>query len=436
MISCIGYKVKSLRKEKNIRQDELCCNILNRTILSKIENNKMLPSIPQLEHISHKLGIPIEYFFQNYTASDHNQNSTVSSDKCTALENLYIEKKYFDIIEIAESSNPCDINKNFYVGMSYFNIQLYNDTVTNLTKYIKLYSKFSETDKQKYAINYAFALNKLCFVMMKNSNYEKALKYLYTAQLFLRENNLVESKMFYIIINNIGSICCHKKEYNKVIKTLENFIDNIDDLAYISILASIHLSLNIAYFYTLNFEKALHHIKLAITFFEYSGKSLDAGECYLNYINCLRLLSRFEEALYLISEIKAMYHYDKELINVFSIQHLIILFNIGEFNKLSELLSEIKFNELRRKSKMDYYLIVGHVKFLQGSYTTADNYLNRCKNYLLSRNFYLDLSIVYKDLYQINSSQEDLDKSLYYMKMHENNKTYNIFISDYKNIKP
>jgi len=126
LISCIGYRIKSLRKEKNIRQDELCCNILNRTILSKIENNKMLPSIPQLEHISDILGVSIEYFFQNHAVSEHNQNSAVSSNDCTSLENLYNEKKYFDIIEITESSNPCDINKNFYAGMSYFNIQLYN----------------------------------------------------------------------------------------------------------------------------------------------------------------------------------------------------------------------------------------------------------------------------------------------------------------------
>jgi len=305
-----------------------------------------------------------------------------------------------------------------------------------LTKYIKLYNKFSEIDKQKYAINYAFALNTLCFIMMKNSNYEKALKYLYIAHEILTVNNLTQSRIYYIVLNNIGSICCFLEKYEKTIELLEDFTNNIEDLAYITLLACIHLSLNVAYFYTLDFEKALHHIKLAITFFEYSGNSFDAGECYLNYINCLRLLSRFEEALYLISELKTKYAYDKELINVFSIQHAVILFNIGEHDELSKLLPQIRFNELRSRSKMDYYLIVGHIKFLQGSYTTADNYLNRCKNYLLNRKFYLDLSIVYKDLYQINNSQEDLEKSLYYMEKHEANKTYNIFISDYKNIKP
>ncbi|QAT41114.1 helix-turn-helix transcriptional regulator [Clostridium sp. JN-9] len=428
MVNSIGYKIKELRKEKKICQEDLCCSILSRTILSKIENGKMLPSIIQLEHISNVLNVSIVYFFQDSVEKGYLTYSNSSIINPSTLETLYKEKKYIEIIKIADSSNNSDINKNFYIGMSYFNMQLYNDSVKNLKEYIKAYAKFSHTEKHNYAENCTFAFNSLFYIMMKNSNYNKALSYLYRAQQVIIENKLIHSRIYYIIVNNIGVTYCLMKEYKKAIDILEKFINDIDDLAYISILATIHLSLNIAYYKTNNFEKAIHHIKLAITFFDYSGEHFDAGECYLNYINCLRLSSKFEEALYLISNLKAKYYCDKSLINLFLIQQMIVFFNMEDYIDLSRTLQEIRFTKLRKKSKMDYYLVVGHMKFLEKDFNCAFDYLSRCKTYLLDNKYYLDLSVICNDLYKINNDISYLNKSSYYRDLYRTCPFPNIFI--------
>lgn len=65
----IGSKIKHYRLKMNISQKELCGEFFNRTTLSKIETNKMLPSIPQLEYIADKLDLLVANFFvdEDYT---------------------------------------------------------------------------------------------------------------------------------------------------------------------------------------------------------------------------------------------------------------------------------------------------------------------------------------------------------------------------------
>ena len=68
----LGKKIKSLRKELGLKQEELTCDILSRTMLSKIENDKVTHSIYQLNHISKKLGYSVDYFLQTDSLSYSN----------------------------------------------------------------------------------------------------------------------------------------------------------------------------------------------------------------------------------------------------------------------------------------------------------------------------------------------------------------------------
>ena len=50
----LGKKVKSLRKEIGLKQEELTCDILSRTMLSKIENDKVTPLSPYTHLRAHE----------------------------------------------------------------------------------------------------------------------------------------------------------------------------------------------------------------------------------------------------------------------------------------------------------------------------------------------------------------------------------------------
>jgi transcriptional regulator with XRE-family HTH domain len=60
----IGDTVRKYRKEKNLKLQDLAALIeMSSSMLSKIENGRMIPTIPTLFTIINKLGIPVDQFF-------------------------------------------------------------------------------------------------------------------------------------------------------------------------------------------------------------------------------------------------------------------------------------------------------------------------------------------------------------------------------------
>ena len=155
----LGKKVKLLRKEIGLRQEELTCDILSRTMLSKIENDKVTPSIYQLDHISKKLGVSIEFFIQTDSLSYHNNEKFKDS-----LYKLFENENYLAIISKYEK-NIIDTNTNidylYYVGYSYYKMHFYNDSIKLLNSYIKTILSLKEDDINQYIENVSNSFNTL-----------------------------------------------------------------------------------------------------------------------------------------------------------------------------------------------------------------------------------------------------------------------------------
>lgn len=400
MIIPIGSKIKALRQKRKICQQDLCCEILSRTILSKIENNRMLPSIPQLEHISKVLNMPIYYFFRPDDAAVLGEPANID-EEIDNIMSLYDNKKYLDIIGLYEQG-ILKINKNlillYYSGMSYFYAQLHNNSLILLRKFITAYKSSSSSFKYENIESYASSLNILSSIMIKNSNYNKALSYLYEASKVLELHKKCNTKIYDIVINNMGAVYCRQLEYEKAIGVLEAFLSKKYDMVYLFALSSIHLSLNLAYYHIGKYTESIKHIKNALWLFDYIGKSFDSNECYLNYINVLRFARRFDEALKLIDELKETKGNNNELLNLLLTEEITVYFNMDKFDEVLRISCNIKVKDLRKSSRMDYYMIMGHVLFLEGSLSSAYTYLNKCKKYFLNQKFYSDLSLIYDDL--------------------------------------
>lgn len=411
----IGRKIKELRSKREKCQKDICCDFLSQAILSKIENNKMLPSIPQLQYISDCLNVPISYFFE----ADESFPDASENDSST-LFNLYSQKRYDDILYLYESNkliNLKDINKNFYVGMSYYRNELYNSSFKALTKYISDYRESDNAQKSGLVINYATALNILHCIMLKNSSFEKAIRYLQKARNELLKYEKTDDKIYHVVINNIGTTYCKFYKFDKAIEVLEGFLDMNKENVFLPVLSSIHLTLNLAYYKTNNYEHALIHIQKSIWLFKYTGERKTAGECYLNYINCLRATLKLDAALNLISMLKDEYSDDRDLLNLFLIQEMIVLFNEEKYNDLLLLSSKINTRELRKRSRMEYFFMLGHTEFCYKNYSTAYNHLIKCEKYMIGKKFYTDLSLLYQDLSIITGDKEYADKSLKYKDM-------------------
>ncbi len=92
---CIGQKLRSLRTQKRLTLSRLAIETgLSTALLSKLETDRMIPTLPTLATISRVYGVGMSYFFAeparhslSITRKAHLQNSGRGSEsvRCTPL---------------------------------------------------------------------------------------------------------------------------------------------------------------------------------------------------------------------------------------------------------------------------------------------------------------------------------------------------------------
>lgn len=120
----IGSKIKKVRLLKNMTQAELCGDFITRNMLSAIENNRALPSLPALEYFVDKLEISASYFFAN--TSD--PLPYMLEHKLPHFRKLSDERKYNKLLHEASEFENCQstelrlllANANFNLGQNHF----------------------------------------------------------------------------------------------------------------------------------------------------------------------------------------------------------------------------------------------------------------------------------------------------------------------------
>lgn len=417
----IGEKIKQLRKEKKILQKNLCSDVINKSTMCKIENNLIEPSIQQLLYISKALGVDFSYFLEVKSTNIKLEHSLSPLNSYSQLLN---DKRYFEIMDKFHELGGSTFEDYYYLGLSYFEIDEYTDAFRILKEAIKFYSKFSLEQKVINSEKYSTCLNALSKVYLKRQNFNKSIHYLIKAKVCLESNNLLLTKIYIIIVNNLGSLYCVSEQYDNVIKICENYLESSLDCTYARILCNIHLSLNIAYFKTNNILKAIDHIKKAIFFYEYTKNYTHVGECYINYVNCLRYSKQFNKALYIINSVYSTYN-DKIKV-ILLLQKLTIYYNLNLYDNIYEYIKHINTKYLNNKNLIDYYFLLGHSYYIGKNLKKSHYYYNKCITSLIRYNRYLDLYVVYNDLGLMLNSKVLSEKSNYFLELYRSNTTQSL----------
>lgn len=96
----IGKKLRDLRKYLHITQAELAEGICSQAMISKIEKHEEIyPSAELLYQLSQRLGVPIDYFFQEIELL----NISYVNDVCDQLTHLILYKNYEEAYQIVKS---------------------------------------------------------------------------------------------------------------------------------------------------------------------------------------------------------------------------------------------------------------------------------------------------------------------------------------------
>lgn len=412
----MGGKIKNLRLSKKMTQKELCGDKLNRVILSRIENNKMIPSLLQIEYIASRLGKNTDYFLSSISYNADMENAGIWETD-SELEELFEKKMYYNIVKLEEISSiqgnrkNRSYNKDYYLGMSYFNLDMPFIALKPLRRYMNLYFKSQYGVQEIYIINFLNTLNTLFKVMLRNKNYGKCETYLLTGRKYIYEYKVDSSQISFVIHNNLAYLYLKQCRYEDIINLLEPFLDSHKEMQPIFAAAWMYLSLNIACYNLGLYEKSITYIKKTIYLYLYLGKDYDAGESYFNYFNALRYSENYEEASLIVDRCLQDFRNHEILYNRFMVQKMLLLFNTGHYDEVLHILKKVDKEKLPKISKCNLYFILGHIEYENRAYQKALRYFSKCEGYFIKKKYFDDLYILYKDMWSITGDEQYMDEA-------------------------
>lgn len=167
----IGSKMKELRKNLNLTQSQLAENICAQTMISKIENNEIIPSHILLEKLSKKLDEDLIGFIDR-------QNESVSSEKIKSIKHMIdvsLTKRDYEMIDLIVQLNREIIEKNANPYFQWIQGLLYYYKEDNPKKAIQEFDRVDTTN-----LSADFAVDVTCsigIVYYEIGDFNKASKY-------------------------------------------------------------------------------------------------------------------------------------------------------------------------------------------------------------------------------------------------------------------
>ena len=103
----LGKKIRQLRIDKKITQQELVGDFITRNMLSQIENDIATPSIKTLQYIAEHLEVPLSFLMVGEHDDEYNKNYEYDDDETIRVKarQIFFDGDYLKYIEIAEN-NP------------------------------------------------------------------------------------------------------------------------------------------------------------------------------------------------------------------------------------------------------------------------------------------------------------------------------------------
>jgi transcriptional regulator with XRE-family HTH domain len=109
----LGKKIRQIRIEKKITQQELVGDFITRNMLSQIENDIASPSIKTLQQIAESLEVPLSFLMVGEHDEEFNKNYEFDDIETISVKakKIYFEGDYQKYIDIAENNPQITENK-------------------------------------------------------------------------------------------------------------------------------------------------------------------------------------------------------------------------------------------------------------------------------------------------------------------------------------
>jgi len=102
----LGKKIRQIRIDKKITQQELVGDFITRNMLSQIENDIATPSIKTLHYLAEHLEVPLSFLMVGERDDEYNKNYEYDDDETirSKAKKIFFEGDYLKYIEIIENN--------------------------------------------------------------------------------------------------------------------------------------------------------------------------------------------------------------------------------------------------------------------------------------------------------------------------------------------
>ncbi len=403
-----GEKIKKLRMEIGLKQDELTDNQITRSLISMIENGKRNLSedsaviiANKLNHYYKNLGqhISSDYLLETKTQQASNYILQQLDHLSTMVNNYlnydpkYIEDAFFSLIAIANEWDLPDEHSEILIVRGNLNQKYFKYNESLLDYFNALEHYLLVKNYEKIARLYSFIGS--CY--LKQFHVEQALLYYNRAYTTALEKNIasIDNAKKYSLFN---IALCYKKmkkhdmalQHIRSLMKLKNIEENLQDQVTL-LEASIYCDMN-------NYEKSMKLYKNLLKK-ETQLKSSILGLAYNNLANLYRKMGDIDTALHynsLAMDLKdAMGEkYSSDFMLITAVCHK----DLNQLDKAIELLNrainisvKYKYHEVM----IDAMSFLCEVYLLQKSYSEAGKQLSILKDFIEENEIYSKYATVY-----------------------------------------
>ncbi|MCT4564651.1 MAG: helix-turn-helix transcriptional regulator [Maledivibacter sp.] len=275
-INSIGNKIRFLRKEQNMTQEELAGDNFTKSYISLIERGKINPSMKALNYISKKLNKPVSLLLDTEGSIVDSNNlykiSHIIEKGKKLVNNSELDLAFIEFNRLFENlDNLTNFHKGliyYYLGYIYFKKETNNECFDFISKSIDFFKKalknFEDNDpKDNFDIYIKLAESEY---ILNNKN--KSLKYFLKAKDFEEEYRINLDDYFYVM-RNITILYTQKGNYSIAIDYLRKIIDlsKKENIINEHVLGS-YITLSTCYFSLEQYDDSLEMLKKVLPIYE------------------------------------------------------------------------------------------------------------------------------------------------------------------------
>lgn len=437
VINSVGKKIRFLRKEQNMTQEELAGDNFTKSYISLIERGKINPSMKALNYIAQKLNKPVSLLLDTEGSIVDSNNlykiSYIIEKGKKLVDNSEFDLAFTEFNRLFQNlDNLTNFHKgliHYYLGYIYFKKET-NDKSFDLIKksidFLKKALKNFEDNDPKDNLEIYIKLAESEYIL---NNKNKCLKYFIEAKEFEEQYRINLDDYFYII-RNITILYTQKGNYSIAIDYLKKIIElsKKENIINEHVLSS-YITLSTCYFSLEQYEDALEMLRRVLPIYEnlldnsklHSGIYFRIAKIYIETGKYDMALDNINKSVEIANEIKEN---NMKVVTLLynSLFKSKIHFYSNELDLASDETDSImkEIESINRTDneyislKADVNTLVGEIHLKKKNYSEAVNYFDKALKLYLRIKVGFKLPVIYKLLGKAYLGLNDADMAQEY----------------------